>query len=97
MSSSARIRRLSLLLAGLSLCGTLLVSQADAGSVRGHFRQDGTYVQPYFRSAPDSNPYNNYNFPGNYNPNSGQLTPGNPDTYLNRYYTPTPMFPTPRR
>jgi hypothetical protein len=61
-------------------------SQADAEWVRGHIRNDGTYVGPYQRSNPDHNPYNNYNFPGNYNPNSGRTTPGNPDTYLDRYY-----------
>src|SRR5579862_1939515 len=55
-------------------------------AVRGYFRRDGTYVQPYFRTAPDGNPFNNYSFPGNYNPNTGTITPGNPDTYLRRYY-----------
>ncbi len=46
---------------------------------------DGTYVQPYQRTNPDRNPYNNYNFPGNYNPNTYEITPGNPDTYLRNY------------
>ena len=64
----------------------LNVSQATADSVRGYIQRDGTYVGPYQRTHPDRNPYNNYNFPGNYNPNSGRTTPGNPDTYLDRYY-----------
>jgi hypothetical protein len=55
-------------------------------SVRGYTRKDGTYVQPHTRSAPDGNPTNNYSFPGNYNPNTGTITPGNPDTYLENYY-----------
>lgn len=28
-------------------------------NVRGYFRSNGTYVQPYIRSYPDGNPYNN--------------------------------------
>ena len=54
--------------------------------VDGSFRKDGTYVQPHVRSAHDGSPYNNYGFPGNYNPNKGQITPGDPNKYLERYY-----------
>lgn len=36
--------------------------------------------------VPDGNPYNNYSFPGNTNPNTGNVAPGNPDTYLRNYY-----------
>ncbi len=54
--------------------------------VRGYTRKDGTYVAPHTRSSPDGNPYNNYSFPGNYNPNTGRITTGNPSTYLERYY-----------
>jgi hypothetical protein len=61
-------------------------SQADAEWVRGYLRRDGTYVAPHQRTTPDHNPYNNYDYPGNYNPNSGRTTAGNPDTYLDRYY-----------
>jgi len=64
----------------------LAISLAEAGWVRGHDRRDGTYVQPYYRTNPDGNPYNNYSFPGNYNPNTGKITSGNPDSYLNRNY-----------
>ena len=56
--------------------------------VRGYFRRDGTYVPGYYRSSPDSNPYNNYSFPGNVNPYTGKRAPGNPDTYIDRYYNP---------
>ena len=54
--------------------------------VRGYFRKNGTYVAPHVRSAPDGNPYNNYSFPGNYNPNTGTITTGDPLKYLERYY-----------
>ena len=69
----------------LAVIGCFAHSQAEGASVEGYFRRDGTYVSPYQRTTPDSNPYNNYNFPGNYNPNTGRITPGNPDTYLDRY------------
>lgn len=53
-----------------------LISLSTAASaqvhVQGHFRQNGTYVQPHYRSAPDSNPYNNYSTQGNVNPYTGQ-------------------------
>lgn len=55
-------------------------------SVKGYYRKDGTYVQPHTRSRPDSNPTNNYGFPGNYNPNKGETTGGDADKYLERYY-----------
>ena len=73
----------------LVLISFLTVSLAEAGWVGGYTRRDGTYVQPHYRTNPDGNPYNNYNFPGNYNPNTGTTTPGNPDAYLNRYYNPS--------
>src|ERR1700744_3093124 len=54
--------------------------------VKGYYRSNGTYVQPYTRSSPDGNPYNNYSYPGNVNPYTGKVATGNPDTYLDRYY-----------
>jgi hypothetical protein len=61
-------------------------SSGGSVNVKGYHRKDGTYVQPHSRTRPDGNPYNNYSFPGNYNPNTGRTTPGNPDKYLERYY-----------
>lgn len=54
--------------------------------VSGYFLSNGTYVAGHYRSCPDSNPYNNYSFPGNYNPNTGRISRGSPDTYLRNYY-----------
>ena len=64
--------------------------------VHGYTRANGTYVEPYYRSSPDSSPYNNYSFPGNTNPYTGKVAPGNADTYLNNYYnnSSTYTFPT---
>ncbi|RQQ54279.1 hypothetical protein [Burkholderia stagnalis] len=47
-------------------------------TVSGYTRSDGTYVQPYHRTAPDGNPYNNYSTQGNVNPYTGQPGYKNP-------------------
>lgn len=39
--------------------------------VNGYYRNDGTYVQPHYRSSPDGNKFNNYSAPGNINPYNG--------------------------
>lgn len=74
------------ILFALAFLALMIPSLLEAGQVRGYYRRDGTYVQPHQRTNPDGNPYNNYGFPGNYNPNTGGISPGNPDTYLDRYY-----------
>jgi hypothetical protein len=61
-------------------------SHALAVHVNGYYRSNGTYVNGYERTAPDSSPYNNYGYPGNYNPNTGSITGGSQSTYLNNYY-----------
>lgn len=40
--------------------------------VDGHFRQDGSYVQPHYRTAPDNRLHNNWSSEGNVNPYTGQ-------------------------
>lgn len=77
------------ILAGLVIVTSILFSsipQVYAVHVNGYYRSNGTYVNGYERTAPDSSPYNNYSYPGNYNPNTGNITGGNADTYLNNYY-----------
>jgi hypothetical protein len=81
-------RSVILAVALMVLINFLTVTLAEARRVRGYTQRDGTYVQPYFRTNPDGNPYNNYSLPGNYNPNKGTITPGNPNTYIDRYYNP---------
>lgn len=46
-------------------------------SVGGYVRKDGTYVQPHMRSSPDGIRENNWSYPGNTNPYTGQTAPGN--------------------
>jgi hypothetical protein len=80
---------LLVLLASVQLC----VSAFAEGShnVRGYWRDsdhDGvkdTYVAPHRQTNPDSTPRDNYNYPGNYNPNTGTTTPGDQDKYIDRY------------
>ena len=43
-------------------------------------------MEPYSRTKPDGNPFNNYGYPGNYNPNTGRYSGGSPDSYLRNYY-----------
>jgi len=66
----------------------LIISQILFSQVKvsGYTKKNGTYVEPYFRSSPNSNPYDNYSFPGNTNPYTGKTSTGNPDTYLENYY-----------
>jgi len=40
--------------------------------VSGYTRSNGTYVEPYHRSAPDNTMYNNYSSQGNTNPYTGE-------------------------
>jgi hypothetical protein len=54
---------------------TLFSSSAFAQGVHvnGYYRSNGTYVQPYERSAPDNTVTNNYSYQGNTNPNTGEV------------------------
>ena len=68
------LRRLLALFLLLGILAPLMVmSSAYADTyVRGYTRKDGTYVQPHYRSSPDSNPYNNWSTQGNVNPYTGE-------------------------
>lgn len=39
--------------------------------VKGYYRSNGTYVQPYYRTSPDNSILNNYSTKGNINPYTG--------------------------
>ena len=100
-------KAVSLCMAKIVILGVIfiLLAQSDADAqgrvyVRGYYRSNGTYVKPHYRTAPDSNPYNNYSFPGNYNPNKRTFTTGSQSKYLQRYYSrqrsSTRSYSTPR-
>ena len=76
------MKHLASIAVGLALCGTCVA----ADYVRGHTRQDGTYVAPHYRSSPDNSRLNNYSTQGNVNPYTGQAGTVNP--------YPTPSYNT---
>jgi len=62
---------LSLLVVGSLFMGVPTVVSADV-HVRGYYRNDGTYVQPHYRSDPDNRTDNNWSHKGNTNPYTEQ-------------------------
>lgn len=78
--------KISVFIAALAvtLLSTTAVSARDV-HVNGYYRNNGTYVQPHTRTAPDSNPYNNYSTRGNTNPRTGQT--GTVDPYPRNDYS----------
>jgi hypothetical protein len=56
---------------GFSLLLSLSSAWADQ-YVHGYYRNNGTYVQPYYRSSPDSSYNNNWSVSPNVNPYTGQ-------------------------
>jgi hypothetical protein len=80
------------------LLAALLANVATAKDVYvdGHVRNDGTYVAPHVRTAPDRNPYNNYGTQGNTNPYTGQAGTQNP-YQVQQQYQPAPLYPNTNR
>lgn len=75
--------------AGVALAASFAVS-AQSHSVKGHYRSDGTYIQPHHRSNANSTKLDNYSTQGNYNPyngKSGTVDPYKP-TQSNPYGSP---------
>lgn len=54
------------------IIGAVAVPASAQVGVRGHFRSDGTYVQPHVRSAPNNSRTDNWSSQGNYNPYTGR-------------------------
>jgi hypothetical protein len=55
------------------LAGAVGTALAGDVFVRGYTTRNGTYVQPHWRSSPDSNPNNNWSCCGNMNPHTGEM------------------------
>jgi len=56
------MKKLALIIAVLGvMVSTASLAYAQV-HVRGYYRSNGTYVQPYYRTSPDGNPYNNYSY-----------------------------------
>ena len=58
-------------LAFLLLCSVTCAAHADQ-HVRGHYRSNGTYVQPHYRSDRDGSFNNNWSTRPNINPYTGR-------------------------
>ncbi|TAM48239.1 MAG: hypothetical protein EPN55_00700 [Gammaproteobacteria bacterium] len=71
----------------IAVLGLALVVFAGAvsadQSVRGYYRNDGTYVQPHYRSSPDRSYNNNWSVSPNVNPYTGERGARQP-TYNDR-------------
>jgi hypothetical protein len=73
----------------LFLALTVTASLAFADNyVQPHVRQDGTFVQGHYQTAPDRNPYNNYTTQGNSNPYTGQQGTRSPERVQQEYANP---------
>ena len=72
----------------LSLWLEFVVGQTNPNHVRvsGYTRKDGTYVQPYFRTAPNSTNIDNFSTRGNVNPYTGQPGWIAPDSKYSTFY-----------
>ena len=74
----------------VAVAGLVVVGESQADQyVHGHFRSNGTYVQPYFRTNADFSVYNNYSTYPNINPYTGYVGTHHYPTYQYHY---TPYF-----
>jgi hypothetical protein len=60
-----------LLIAGILALAPITANARDS-YVRGYVKNDGSYVEPHYRTTPDSQWDNNYSSQGNTNPYTGQ-------------------------
>lgn len=72
------------ILAGLLFAIALFTSASADEYVRGHYRSNGTYVKPYYRSSRDSSYNNNWSVRPNVNPYTGRMGTKSP-TWNDRY------------
>ncbi len=60
------------LILAVVLASFTVVSFAKDTNVKGHYRSDGTYVQPHTRSEPNKSYNDNWSTSPNTNPNTGK-------------------------
>lgn len=72
--------RYLIIVAGAALLATAAQAQSygtgsnsNSHSTSGYVRSNGTYVQPYTATNPNSTQRDNYGASGNYNPNTGAV------------------------
>jgi hypothetical protein len=61
----------------LALAAVILTTAvaAQAGSVRGYFRSNGTYVMPHYRTPANGTPYDNLSYRGYPSQQPGYISP----------------------
>jgi hypothetical protein len=66
--------------------------RGDSVHVKGYYKSNGTYVQPHYRSSPNSTTLDNYSTKGNVNPYTGKEGTVNPPLYAHPLstYIPSP-------
>jgi hypothetical protein len=81
-------KNLTIILIFLFFCLGLIFGQTNSHHIRvkGYTRSDGTYVQPYFRTAPNSTNRDNFSTRGNVNPYTGKPGWIDPDSKYNTFY-----------
>ena len=80
-------RFITLILAILiSVIGVFGQTNSKHVKVKGYYRKDGTYVQPHYRTAPNSTNRDNFSTKGNVNPYTGKAGYITPDSKSYNYY-----------
>ena len=76
----------------LALAAVILTTAvaAQAGSVRGYFRSNGTYVMPYYRTPANGTPYDNLSYRGYPSQQPGYVSPRS-YTFDSSWSRPTPL------
>jgi uncharacterized protein YgiM (DUF1202 family) len=69
----------------ISVVGVLGQTNSNHVKVKGYYKIDGTYVQPHYRTAPNSTIRDNFSTKGNVNPYTGESGYVNPDTKTYNY------------
>ncbi len=70
----------------LALCFAAATAVAGDVYVRGYVKKDGTYVQPHYRSSPNSTTLDNWSTRGNINPYTSKR--GTRDPYADVFKQP---------
>ena len=77
------------LLIAVLLMALSITALADT-YVKGYTKQNGTYVEPHYRSSPNSTTLDNYSTKGNTNPYTGQPGYKSPEpSNYNQYQLPS--------
>jgi hypothetical protein len=75
----------------------LVIAQSNPKHVQvnGYYKDNGTYVQPYFRTAPNSTNRDNFSTKGNVNPYTNKPGWIEPDSKYNTFYYSTYSYSNP--